>query len=132
MTQKRVSSIVFGLIIVVSAMIFGYLFGANDRVTEVHMTELAEKSVEEAVQSVEAEEQEVDNGEQTHLVDLNSADEALLETLPGIGPKLAERIIDYRNTMGKFHSKEEIMNVSGIGEKKYAQIEEMITVGGLQ
>lgn len=61
-------------------------------------------------------------------VDINTASKDLLTSLDGIGPTLAQRIIDYRNTHGGFHSIEEIMDVSGIGEKKFAAIRDRIVV----
>lgn len=61
-------------------------------------------------------------------ININTASKQLLETLPGIGPAYAERIIIYRETYGGFDSIEEIMNVSGIGEKRFAAIRDMITI----
>ena len=61
-------------------------------------------------------------------IDLNTADKETLETLPGIGPVLAERIIEYREKYGRFYSVEEIMSVSGIGEKTYADIADLVKV----
>ena len=63
-----------------------------------------------------------------NLVDLNRADKSQLCTLPGIGPALAERIINYRETKGQFNSVEEIKKVSGIGDKKYQDLQDKITV----
>ncbi|MCB8978152.1 MAG: helix-hairpin-helix domain-containing protein [Ardenticatenaceae bacterium] len=63
------------------------------------------------------------------LVDLNSATVADLDTLPGIGPSTAEKIVEYRETNGPFAAIEEIMNVSGIGPAKFEQIQAFITVG---
>ena len=60
-------------------------------------------------------------------VNINTANRHELARLKGIGPKLAERIIDYRDTHGMFVSKEEIMQVKGIGTKKYQAISDMIT-----
>lgn len=57
-----------------------------------------------------------------YQVDLNSADQDELCVLPEIGPALAQRILDYRNEHGPFSSCEELMNVKGIGEKKFAKI----------
>ena len=67
-------------------------------------------------------------GSDSGLIDINSADLAALETLPGIGEVLAGRIIEYRETNGPFSSIEEIVNVSGIGDKKYEAIKNMIEV----
>lgn len=60
-------------------------------------------------------------------VNLNTATRAELEALPGIGPSLAGRIIDYRTRNGPFRTPEELMNVSGIGEKRFADLEGLIT-----
>ena len=62
------------------------------------------------------------------ILDLNSAGFFELQTLPGIGPVLAERIIAYRDSAGAFKSPDELLNVSGIGEKKYAKFKDRITV----
>lgn len=62
------------------------------------------------------------------LVNINTAGSELLQTLPGIGPKTAERIIEYRETVGRFKSADEIQNVKGIGPKKYEKLKPLITV----
>jgi competence protein ComEA len=64
----------------------------------------------------------------TRIVNLNEASAEQLESLPGIGEVLARRIVEYRNLRGGFRSPEELKNVSGIGEKKYAQIRPLIEV----
>ncbi|MBK6325558.1 MAG: helix-hairpin-helix domain-containing protein [Chloroflexi bacterium] len=64
------------------------------------------------------------------LIDINQADVAELDSLPGIGPSTAEKIIAYRSSVGLFKTIEEIMNVPGIGEAKFGQIKELITVSG--
>jgi competence protein ComEA len=61
-------------------------------------------------------------------VNLNTADTRALEELPGIGPALAQRIIEYRTANGPFSSVDELLNVSGIGEKKLAQLRDHVTV----
>lgn len=62
------------------------------------------------------------------LININTADATLLETLPGIGPTLAADIIAYRTQNGPFTTLEELMNVPGIGEGRYADLEGLITV----
>ena len=61
-------------------------------------------------------------------IDLNTATAADLETLPGVGPVLAARILDYRAAYGPFRAVEELLNVSGIGEKKLEAIRSLVTV----
>lgn len=61
-------------------------------------------------------------------VNLNTADLTTLETLPGVGPVLAQRILDWRTEHGEFTAVEELGEVSGIGEKIYAQLEPEVTV----
>ncbi len=59
-------------------------------------------------------------------VDINIADEQELMTLPGIGPSKATSIIQYRTEKGLFKTPEDLMNVSGIGEKTYEKLESLI------
>lgn len=62
------------------------------------------------------------------LVNLNTADLATLETLPGVGPVLAQRILDWRTEHGQFTAIEELGEVSGVGDKTYAQLSPKVTV----
>jgi len=64
----------------------------------------------------------------TTPVNLNTATEAQLEALPGIGPKVAQRIVEYRQKNGAFKKIEDVMNVKGIGEKSFLKIKPMLTV----
>ncbi len=62
------------------------------------------------------------------IININTATAEELDTLPGIGPTLAERIIQYRTDNGPFATPEEICNVSGIGQKTLEEIYDRITV----
>ncbi len=66
----------------------------------------------------------------TKLININTATLEQLDTLPGIGPKLAQAIIDYRTEYGPFETPEDLLYVPGIGEKKLAAIIDLITTGG--
>ena len=61
-------------------------------------------------------------------LNINMADAAALDTLPGIGPVLAGRIVEYRSTHGAFSKKEGLMLVEGIGEGIYGDLRDVITV----
>ncbi len=61
-------------------------------------------------------------------VNINTADQKALEQLPRIGPKMALRIMEYRERRGGFREKADLLNVKGIGEKTYASLEDKVTV----
>jgi len=60
-------------------------------------------------------------------VNINTADVTALESLPGVGPALAQRIVDYRQAHGPFARPEDIMEVSGIGPGVFEEIRDLIT-----
>ena len=62
------------------------------------------------------------------LVNLNTATSDQLDALPGVGPVLAQRIIDYRTDHGPFQSVDQLHQVSGIGDAKYADLSPLVTV----
>ena len=62
------------------------------------------------------------------LLDLNRATEQDFDALPGIGPRLAERIMEYRQSAGAFHTLDELREVKGIGSKKFERIRPLVTV----
>jgi competence ComEA-like helix-hairpin-helix protein len=63
------------------------------------------------------------------LIDINTASEAQLMRLPGIGPHLAEEIIAYRQKSCGFKAPEELKNIKGIGNKKFERIKDLISIG---
>ena len=62
------------------------------------------------------------------LVNLNTADEAALDSLPGVGPVMAQNILAWRDANGTFTSIEQLQEISGIGPSRYAQISPLVTV----
>jgi len=64
------------------------------------------------------------------VINLNTATAAELEQLPGIGAKVAARIVEYRTKKGPFKKVEELMNVQGIGEKSFLKLRSQLTVSG--
>jgi competence protein ComEA len=62
------------------------------------------------------------------LLNLNTATPAELEALPGVGPVLAQRIVDYRTKRGGFRAVTDLRQVDGIGESRYAELSKLVTV----
>ncbi len=61
-------------------------------------------------------------------ININSAPADVLDKLPRVGPKVAQRIIDFRKLNGPFKKIEELMKVKGIGEKTFAKLKDLITI----
>jgi competence protein ComEA len=67
-------------------------------------------------------------GAPTEKININSATSEQLQSLPGIGPGTAKAILEYRAKVGKFNKIDEIINVKGIGEKKFQKIKDRLAV----
>jgi len=61
------------------------------------------------------------------LVDINAADKEQLAKLPGIGPSLAERIVEYRNRYGRFRKITHVLLIEGLSERRFREIAPLIT-----
>ncbi len=68
------------------------------------------------------------NKGESKKVNVNTANQSELETLPGIGPSIASRIIEYREKNGKFQKIEDLQNVKGIGDAKFGNVKEYVVV----
>jgi competence protein ComEA len=66
--------------------------------------------------------------DKTAMVNINTATAAEFEALPGIGSKMAQRIVEYREKNGGFKKLEDLMNVKGIGEKNFLKLKGQLTV----
>ena len=64
-------------------------------------------------------------------LDLNTATTEQLITLPGIGPELAQRILDYKKEHGPFKSVDELTNVKGVGKGKLTKLRDTVVIGGI-
>ena len=79
-------------------------------------------------ENIVVEENTTSSGKSSQIVNINRATVTELETLPGIGPSLALKIINYRKENGNFSSIEDIKNVSGIGDSKFESLKKYLTV----
>lgn len=71
---------------------------------------------------------EIEQAEKGGTVNINTASASELTALNGVGEKLAERIVKYRDKNGRFEVKEDIMKVPGIGDKKFEAIKDCIEI----
>lgn len=150
MKNKGISWLIYCIMAVLCAFSLGWVLGSggtHETVTvqvssrpqetketpasqETQTPEAPQETQEEAPLELEEAEQQTQLSAPTEEapLNLNTATQAELELLPGIGPVLAQAILDYRDSFGGFSAKEQLMEVSGIGEKRYAAVEALITV----
>jgi len=100
----------------------GFAHGAAE-----HSVNLA-RALNDGEQLIVLSEEQANQPTLSGRISLNRASERDLEELPGIGPALAKRIVDYRAEIGSFGELEELTSVSGIGTKLFAQIQDQLTL----
>ena len=126
MTQKRVCFVVYIVLLLLCVFALGYLAGERNTSAQIELLVSEPMAVQPRASAVQPQK------EAEGLIDINIADSLLLQTLPGIGPELADRIVAYREQVGGFVAVEQIKDVPGIGEKRYESLKSLITVGGVQ
>ncbi|MHC1722291.1 MAG: helix-hairpin-helix domain-containing protein [Aminipila sp.] len=110
----------------------------EDKITIFTKNQVANGTVEEPIQNNKVsvitnadnnyDQQNQLNSDSEKLININTANSSELQTITGIGPSTSEKIISYREEHGQFKKIEEIMNISGIGEKTFAKFKSKITV----
>lgn len=104
--------------------------GMKIRIPSIDDEETGEQQyiTEDGGKGVILSEESMGSSESVLSVNINTASQDELQELPGIGPSIATRIVEYRNQNGKFKNIEDIKNVTGIGDSKFAKIKEFIKV----
>jgi len=133
----RAEKIVLALMALAVMFTLGFFAGRSSR-SGGAMTVQAQKSPETSASQTQDTGQAAESASETTadesaspdaLINVNTATAAELETLPGIGEVMAQRIIEFRETYGDFILTDEITDVSGIGEATFENIKDLITVG---
>lgn len=105
----------------------------NADISNINLASILEDGVKIYIPTIEENEEEVNNAKNEYnyndnYININTATQTELESLPGIGPSTALKIINYRKENGKFSNIEDIKKVSGIGESKFNSIKDLIKV----
>lgn len=105
----------------------------NADISNINLASILEDGIKIYIPTIEENKEEVNNVKDEcnyndNYININTATQAELESLPGIGPSTALKIINYRKENGKFSSIEDIKKVSGIGESKFNSIKDLIKV----
>ncbi len=118
-----------GVILLAAVLVMSGLLLIKQKEVPTTFTESsASISSSSPVEKSEASSSQQVSNDKSALININRAPLEELDTLPGVGPATAQKIIDYRKENGDFTSIEEIMDVSGIGEAKYAQLKDKISI----
>ena len=121
------------LIVTYTFVIFvaGFFLGKNLNPAPVQIQALPDATVAQLTNAAEAATEPKDTTPtEPPIININTATSEQLQTLPSIGPVIAERIITYRNENGNFASVTDLLNVSGIGEKTLETLFDLVTTGG--
>lgn len=128
--KKQRIPILIVITVAFAAFTLGFFLGKN------HSSESVTLSVPAAMQTVPAETTEPGTQEPipeptiTFPINICSAGKEEFMALPGIGDVLAQRILSYREEFGGFSRVEDLLNVEGIGQKRFEDIIDLITIGG--
>lgn len=127
--KKPLITVLVITICILSGFVLGLFIGRNYNRTPVQIRVLPESTAVSET-TVPTFDSDLSIQEEITIVNINTATLEQLQQLPGIGPVLAQRIIDYRDTYGPFSAVGELTKVDGIGNHRLEEILDYITIGG--
>ena len=116
--MKKPQWILIGITGAFLCILLGFFIGRNTSHNYINVNNSTQSQIESTTNT------QKDDGR----LDINTASLQQLTLLPGIGETIAQRIIDYRTKHGRFQSIDELLQVNGIGEKKFEQMKPYIKV----
>lgn len=120
--MKKAGVALVAITVVFCIFTVGFLIGRNNNKSDILVRQIA-ADVQSSPNTIPA-------STKPAKVNINAATVDELTLLPGIGTKLAQRIVDYRNENGPFRAIEDLTNVSGIGDAKLMELWDYIVIGG--
>ena len=131
--EARQAHFVIGMALFICILILAFTYFTSPPVQVLllsaeEMPDISSETMTSSFVVTSAEASEITSADSVGKINLNTATAEQLETLPGIGPALAERILAYREAYGPFSAVEDLLRVSGIGEKTLESVRDYIAV----
>ena len=126
--MKKPVNILVAVTCVFAAFLGGFYIGRKTNRAPVHIYQITPAAEAQEEEDLAEEAAEETAPAVTFPLNINTATVTDLDALPGIGPVLAQRIVDYRTAHGNYRAVEELLKVNGIGDAKLMEILELITV----
>ena len=129
--MKKASIVLFVALAMFICLLTGISIGRRSMSGMITITDGAEESVQNIYLTDDLAHAAAEVAPNTGgKIDINTASVSVLQTLPNIGPVLAQRIVDYRTQNGNYSAPEDLLLVEGIGEVRLEEIRNYITIGG--